>query len=1831
MNAAKPSVTLSTVAIARPQSKPAASALAAAAAAAKVFFRQLKLCICFMASDADIRAQALGPLLVGSSNSLVNDPAQEQQWAAKKLVWVPHETQGFVSASLKEEKGDDVVVELSDTKELRKVAKDDIQRMNPPKFTKKEDMSELSNLNEACVLHNLRDRYFSDLIYTYSGLFCVVINPYKRLPIYSEHVIEAYKGKKRSDCPPHIFAIADQAYRSMLENREDQSILCTGESGAGKTENTKKVIQYLAFVASSMKTAASTASNLPGQGAQSGPELEQQLLQANPILEAFGNAKTIKNDNSSRFGKFIRINFDTTGFISGANIETYLLEKARVIQQAKDERCFHIFYQLLSTRDNELIRTLLLEDFKNYKYLTNGRVPVPGVEDKAALDETLQAMEIMGISSEERHSIFRVISAVLQLGAIEFKQERNSDQATMPDSTNAQKACHLLGLQLNDLVRAFLRPRIKVGRDFVNKSQSQEQVVFAVEAISKAIYERLFRWLVTRINRSLDRSKARQSAHFIGILDIAGFEIFELNSFEQLCINYTNEKLQQLFNHTMFILEQEEYQKEGIEWKFIDFGLDLQPTIDLIEKTPMIDKQQMGIFAILDEECWFPKATDKSFVEKLQKNFDQHPKFARASMKKAATNGFAVVHYAGRVDYSADNWLQKNQDPLNENVVAVLQNSSDQFVASLWKDVENVVGLAAQAASETVFGQRTKKGMFRTVGQLYKEQLARLMNVLNNTTPNFVRCIIPNHEKKSGKLDSLLVLDQLRCNGVLEGIRICRQGFPNRILFQEFKQRYEILCPNVLSKTFMDGRKAVELMIENLELDSNLYRIGRSKVFFRAGIIAYLEEERDKRLAEYIVGFQAHARGYLARKNYQKRIQQSNAIRIIQRNCASYLKLRNWTWWRLYTKVRPLLQVTRQDEIVQAKDSEIKQLRDTCERSQSELSEYKTSYMQLSEEQHQLKEALQQERDQLAEAEDAREKLSNRTGELSAMLEELRLQLEDEYTKANKYAEEKREQQQVIQDLEEQLETSEEQKQKVQLEKVGLESRLRDLESNLANSSDQSQKLLAERKALEDRLTELSSVLTEEEERSRGLGKLKAKHESIIKELEERLQAEKDTRQDLERAKRRLESELMERQDELQEATQRMHDFEAQVKRLEEEHQKFQAKIDEEVAARSTAQKAARDLEARIQELSEDLDAEKVARDRAEKHKRDLGEELEALKQEFEDQQDSNNVQQDLNRRRNEELLSLKSSLEEQQKANETQISELKQRNAKTVEELQEQMESLRRAKQQLEKQRQQLESEVADLSNEVKSLSQAKAESEKRRKALEQRVMEAESKFQETDKQRADISDRLGRAAKEVESLQGQLEEAESRALRAEKSSSAGDIQRREMEASLEEENRAKLAVQARLRAAEEKAARLNDQLLEEQEQREQTEKQLAAVQQLSQELKRKVGEDSEQLAELDEQRNRLRRECEDLQLRLEETQALNDKLEKGRRKMLGELDDMQHLCETQRKELLDLERKQKKFDERASESQNRLAQLQAEKDRLSQESREKESKILALQRDMESLSDRLADAERARNLKTKELEELLANQNDAGKSAHDLERSKAQLEAKLQELQTHLDEVEDELTVSEDNRLRLEVNSQAMREQHTKELHEREEAAEDARRQLVKQLKDLEAEVEDERKTRAMAVSAKKKLETEYANLLASLDDIGKQKEEALKQLRKVQQAYQTLQHDAEEALSSKDELLANYREAEKRLRSLESERQQMLDDLTASERQRRTLLSERDELLEVARGAETSRNSLAEENKKLETRVHQLEEDLEEESAEKEDVRDRLKRLEAQLEAS
>uniref|UniRef100_A0A8D3AST0 Myosin, heavy chain 14, non-muscle n=1 Tax=Scophthalmus maximus TaxID=52904 RepID=A0A8D3AST0_SCOMX len=1720
----------------------------------------------------------------------------QADWAAKRLVWVPSEKHGFESASIREERGDEVEVELTDSQRKLTLSREEVQRMNPPRFSKVEDMADLTCLNEASVLHNLRERYYSGLIYTYSGLFCVVVNPYKNLPVYTESIVEMYRGKKRHEMPPHIYAISEAAYRSMLQGTRNY----LGESGAGKTENTKKVIQYLAHVASSHK------SGTPGRN----KDLERQLLQANPILEAFGNAKTVKNDNSSRFGKFIRINFDVAGYIVGANIETYLLEKSRATRQAKDERTFHIFYQMLCGASDETRADLLLGTADEYRFLSGGSIPVPGQSDSENFTQTMDSMAIMGFTPEELLSMLKVISSVLQFGNITFMKEKNHDQASMPDNTAAQKLCHLLGINVLEFTRAILTPRIKVGREYVQKAQTKEQADFAVEALGKATYERLFRWLVHRVNRALDR-RQRQGASFIGILDIAGFEIFQLNSFEQLCINYTNEKLQQLFNHTMFILEQEEYQREGIEWNFIDFGLDLQPCIDLIEKPA----HPPGVLALLDEECWFPRATDRSFVEKVSAEQGSHPKFFRSKQPLGEAD-FSIIHYAGKVNYKADDWLVKNMDPLNDNVASLLHQSSDHFVSELWKEGEAglhtftttiyshilthglhrycmIVGLDQVSSGESsgpvtfgASGLKTKKGMFRTVGQLYKESLTKLMATLRNTNPNFLRCIIPNHEKRAGKLSPNLVLDQLRCNGVLEGIRICRQGhntiFNTTLTESHLSSRYEILTPNAIPRTFMDGKQASELMISALELDHNLFRVGQSKVFFRAGVLAHLEEERDLKITDTIIRFQSAARGFLARKAFLKKQQQLSAMRVMQRNCAAYLKLRNWQWWRLFTK--------------------------------------------LMEEKSVLADQLQAEAELFAEAEEMRARLANRKQELEEVLGELESRLEEEEERGVQLTNEKKKMQQNVQDLEEQLEEEETARQRLLLEKVTLETKVKSFETDLLNTVEQKDRLSKEKKQLEERLSEVTDQLTEEEEKSKSLNKLKNKQEAVIADLEERLKREEQGRLEQDKWKRRMESESVETQEQLSDLGMMSAELKGSLAQKEKEITTLQGRLEEEGARRAEAQRALREAMSQVSELKEEVENERGMRERAEKQRRDLGEELEALRTELEDTLDTTAAQQELRSRREAELNELQRCVEDETRRHEAQLSELRVKHSAAIDNLQEQLDNSKRSRQSLEKAKATLEEERLNLSSELKSLQASRTESERGRKRADGQLQELGARLAQADREREEKEERVHKLQCEIESLSGSLSTFDTKSLRLSKEVSSLESQLHDAKELLQDESRQKMALASRVRALEEEKNGLMERLEEEEERAKEFTRQIQTHTQQLAEVRKQSEEVNTAVEVGEETRRKLQRELDSAVQRERQKEEEKERVERQRERLREEIEDMTLALQRERQNCTALEKRQKKFDQCLAEEKAVSARLAEEKDRAEADNREKETRYLALSRALQEAQDQREELERINKQLRGEMEHLVNQQDDVGKSVHELERTRRSLETEAQNLRVQTQELEEELTEAENSRLRLEVTLQALKAQFEREIGTNEEKGEEKRRALSKQ---LEIQLEEERSQRSQAVSAKKQIEAELQEAEAQGETASRGKEDAVKQLRRLQGQMKEVLRELDETKLTREEVISQSKDSEKKIQTLEAEVLQLTEELSVSERHRRQAQQERDEVADEMINSSSGKTALSEEKRRLESRVSQLEEELEEEQTNAELLGERHRKTTLQVE--
>ncbi|KAF2807141.1 uncharacterized protein BDZ99DRAFT_447421 [Mytilinidion resinicola] len=1237
----------------------------------------------------------------------------ESDFSGKRYVWLRDPQTAFVRGWVVEELEEGRLLVQCDNGSQREIDAESYDKVNPAKFDKADDMAELTHLNEASVVHNLHMRYQADLIYTYSGLFLVTVNPYCPLPIYSRDYVNMYRGRNREETKPHIFAMADEAFRNLVDEGANQSILVTGESGAGKTENTKKVIQYLAAVA---------ASDAPGVKSSSRnlSNLSEQILRANPILEAFGNAQTVRNNNSSRFGKFIRIEFTRTGQIAGAYIDWYLLEKSRVVKLNASERNYHVFYQLLRGADQNMKREFLLNgmDIEDFEYTKHGNEAITGVSDHDEWSSLIEAFNIMGFSDKDQVAILRTVASVLHLGNISvIKESRRADQAALEPGAIAQaeRVARLLGIAPDAFIKALLHPRVKAGREWVEKVQTPEQVNLSIDALSKGIYERGFGDLVDRINHQLDRSgSGADDSHFIGVLDIAGFEIFEENSFEQLCINYTNEKLQQFFNHHMFVLEQEEYAREQIEWKFIDFGRDLQPTIDLIELPNPI-----GIFSCLDEDSVMPKATDKTFTDKLHSLWDRKsPKYRRSLLNQ----GFMLTHYAAEVEYSTEGWLEKNKDPLNDNITRLLAASTDKHIANLFADCADVDDEVGATRS------RVKKGLFRTVAQRHKEQLSTLMGQLHSTHPHFVRCILPNHKKKPKQFSAPLVLDQLRCNGVLEGIRIARTGFPNRLPFVEFRQRYEVLCNN-MPKGYLEGQVAANIILEKLNLDRSFYRVGLTKVFFRAGVLAELEEQRDELIRDIISSFQSHARGFIQRRIAHKRLYRAEATRIVQRNFQVYLGLQSSPWWRLFVRMRPMLGATRQAAEVKRRDEMIAKLEEKMQAEASERQRIEDERRRAEMDIQRVQQTLESERALALDKEEIFKRLQFREAELSEKLagaiedqDKLEDQLDDLIEAKRKIEEqaeiwrneleqagqiigrledEKDDLQHQIASLEEQLEqlenvrsqrsqAEESLSQEVKMLKSHLalkERKLQDLEAKLLKTDqDLDLKLAASNKDLQSSKRQIKELLDENRQVRQQISDLSStstSYEDLIRRKESELAIVKtdlkkyeSDRRIFDDEKRTLASKHDDLQSRLREAKAEMEATRSQKSQLEREAADAKRLLEEKISEDAKSGQGRRMLEGQLEDLKSqlfevqtELSRERQSRDDVEM----LGEhKYDTLKRDFDALNDSKitiekemYIQQDVLRRATESRL----LAEKERKEYQTELRSLREKFLKLQEE----------------------------------------------------------------------------------------------------------------------------------------------------------------------------------------------------------------------------------------------------------------------------------------------------------------------------------------------------------------------------------------------------------------------------------------------------------------------------------------------------------------------------------------------------------------------------------
>ncbi|XP_071547341.1 myosin heavy chain, muscle-like isoform X28 [Panulirus ornatus] len=1714
---------------------------------------------------------------------------QTKPYDAKKSCWVPDEKEGYVIGEIQGTKGDLVTVGVGHG-ETKNFKKDFVHQVNPPKFEKCEDMSNLTYLNDASVLYNLRSRYYCKLIYTYSGLFCVAINPYKRYPIYTNRVIKIYQGKRRNEVPPHIFAISDGAYTDMLQNHENQSMLITGESGAGKTENTKKVIAYFANVGASTKKKEEKKQNL-----------EDQIVQTNPVLEAFGNAKTVRNDNSSRFGKFIRIHFGPSGKLSGADIETYLLEKARVISQQTLERSYHMFYQIMSDQIKNIKPLCLLSnDIHDYHFVSQGKVTVASIDDKEDMQFTDDAFDVLGFSKEDKENVYKVTASVMHFGEMKFKQRGREEQAEADGTEEGERVAKLMGVDGADLYKNLTKPKIKVGNEFVTQGRNKDQVFYSVGALAKAIYDRTFKWLVKKCNVTLETGQKRSM--FIGVLDIAGFEIFDFNGFEQLCINFTNEKLQQFFNHHMFVLEQEEYKREGINWTFIDFGLDLQACIELIEKP-------LGILSILEEESMFPKATDKSFEEKLKTNhLGKSPNFIKPKPPKPgqAEAHFAIVHYAGTVPYNLTGWLEKNKDPLNDTVVDQLKKASNNLSVEIFIDHPGQSGGADTGGKG---GKRAKGSGFLTVSGLYREQLNNLMTVLRSTAPHFIRCIIPNEMKAAGVIDAALVMHQLTCNGVLEGIRICRKGFPNRMLYPDFKHRYNILNPRI-TKNLEDPKQATQELIDDVQLEAEKYRMGHTKVFFRAGVLGALEEIRDDRLAKIISWLQAWIRGYTSRKVYKRLQEQRVALIVVQRNLRKFMQLRTWPWYRLWQKVKPLLNVTRVEDEIRALEERAAKAEENYDREAKLRKELEAANVALLEEKNNLLVALESTKGSVSEFLDKQAKLQSQKADLEAQLNETTERLQQEEEARNQLFQGKKKIEQELSGLKKDIEDLELTVQKAEQDKATKDHQIRNLNDEIAHQDELINKINKEKKHLQECNQKTAEDLQAIEDKCNHLNKVKAKLEQTLDELEDSLEREKKLRAEVEKAKRKVEGDLKLTQEAVADLERNKKELEQTIQRKDKEVSSLASKLEDEQGLVSKLQKQIKELQARIEELEEELEHERQARAKAEKSKTHLGRELEELGERLDEAGGATAAQIELNKKRETELAKLRRDLEESNIQHEAALANLRKKHNDAVGEMSEQIDHLNKMKARAEREKTTLSSELNDARSAADILSNEKAAAEKMTKQLQHQCNEIQSKLDEANRTLNDFDAAKKKLAVENADLLRQVEEAESQIGQLSKLKLSLTNQLEDTRKLADDESRERATLLGKFRNLEHDIDGLREQLDEEGEAKADLQRQLSKSNAEAQMWRAKY--ESEGVAraeELEAARLKLAARLEEAEQQIEQLNVKNMNLEKTKQRVCAELEDMQ--IEVERAQTLAnaAEKKQKNFDKIISEWKMKVDDLAAELDASQKECRNYSTELFRVKAAYEENLEQLDSVRRENKNLADEIKDLMDQIGEGGRSLHEVEKNRKRLEIEKEELQAALEEAEAALEQEENKVLRAQLELSQVRQEIDRRIQEKEEEFDNTRKCHQRAIDSMQASLEAEAKGKAEALRMKKKLESDINELEIALDHSNKANADLQKHIKKLQGEMKDLQTRVEEEQRLASEYREQYGIAERRANALHGELEESRTLLEQSDRGRRQAEADLAEASDHLNELTAQNGSLTMAKRKLEGELQTLHADLDE----------------------
>merc|ERR1711892_447563 len=1380
-------------------------------------------------------------------------------------------------------------------------------------------------------------------------------------------------------------------------------------------------------------------------------------------------------------------------------------------------------------------------------------------------------------------------------GQVEFIQKGRDDQAEPGDLNYPSKVAACFGIDANQFLKAFCKPKIKVGAEWVTKGQTCDQATSGCGGIARAVYDRVFKWLIEKCNDTLIDPTMKKN-NFCAVLDIAGFEIFEYNGFEQISINFVNEKLQQFFNHTMFVVEQEEYVAEGVELAPVDFGMDAAACITMFEKP-------MGIWAILQEETLFPKATDKSFADKLQAGLGKLPNFVKPQSKTDPNAHFACVHYAGTVSYNVTAWLEKNKDPVNDTVVDVLKQGSNALMVYLWRDNPG----QSNPPEEDKNKKKKKGGGAKTVSSVYLFQLNALMTTLHATEPHFIRCIVPNTHKQPLVVETELIMHQLTCNGVLEGIRVCMLGFPNRMLYPDFKGRYVILGAAEIASS-SDNKLSVRALMEKIAFPVEKYQLGHTKVFFRAGALAGLEEVRDAIVLKLVRFMQGQCFGHIKRKVYSVKNDQRELMKVIQRNFRKFQTLRSWGWFIIIQKTRPLIgQINLEDElrileeqantaygvyeealtvtktlegVNKETEAELKALTSQLESEQGNLSMYHERQAKASALKADNEAQLETAQKNLAIAEGEKQDLTADRKTMEADINNVKKDIEDLDLAFNK----------------------------LEQEKTNRDHTIRSLSDEVAQQDEVINKLNKEKKMIADNQGKAYEDLTVAQEKVDHLNSIKSKLEATFDELEDGVSREKRARGEIGKAHRNTEGQLKLAQETVNELESAKRDLENIMGRKEKDIGQLSSKLDDEQSLVAKVQKSIKEHQGRVEELEEELDAERQARAKAERQRSDLAKEMERIGDRLADAGGATAAQAELNKKREYEVGKLRKDLEEANIANESVLMSLKKKHQDAIQEMTEQVDRLSKAKSKIDKDKVKVSAEAADARAATDEVARGKASSEKSNKALVGALNDLGKKIEEANMTLGDFESQKKRLAAENADLLGAVGGINNNVnmVLKMKSSLVSALDDAKHLADTEAQERHLLL--GKFKNLEAELDALKGHLDEEVGGRDEIIRQTTKAEGEAGAWRSKYESDAVGKAEeLEMVKMKLTARLTEAETAADNLNAKLASIEKAKGKLHGEINEAS--VNLDQATILNnlMEKKAKQFDKLVGEWKAKAAGLGMDLDVAQMECRNASSEVFKIKNAYEESGAQLDAVRQENKMLSNEIKDIMDQISEGGRSIHEIDKIRKRLAAEKSELQGALEEAEGALEQEENKVLRAQIELAQIRKEVDHRIAEKEEQFLGIKNNMTKGTEGMQAALETEAKGKAEALRMKKKLESDVGELEIALEHSNANNVETQKAIKKYQVQIRDCATKLADEQRSKEIARDTLVASEKKAHGMQNALEETKTLLEQADRNRRTVEHELADVNESLSDTTVQNQAIAAAKRKLESEMATLHADL------------------------